>query len=113
MSITKKSERRDPLASSQVYQMRTVEVESLATIEEWLYMGIDYLIQEKKLKEKDTWTYPMTEETFRAIEETTEQINALERLKELGKIYGFDISRPAETAQEAIQWLYFGLPRCR
>ena len=69
--------------------------------------GIDYLIQEK-LKEKDTWTYPMTEETIRAIEETTEQINALERLKELGKIYGFDISRPAETAQEAIQWLYFG-----
>ena len=69
--------------------------------------GIDFLIQEK-LKEKDTWTYPMTEETIRAIEETTEQINALERLKELGKIYGFDISRPAETAQEAIQWLYFG-----
>ncbi len=69
--------------------------------------GIDYLIEEKT-KEKDTWTYPMTEETIRAIEETTEQINALERLKELGKIYGFDISRPAETAQEAIQWLYFG-----
>ena len=68
--------------------------------------GIDFLIEEKQ-KEKKTWVYPMTEETIRAIEETTEQINALERLKKLGEIYGFDLSRPAETAQEAIQWLYF------
>lgn len=68
--------------------------------------GVDFLIQEKQ-KEKKTWVYPMTEETIRAIEETTEQINALERLKKLGEIYGFDLSRPAETAQEAIQWLYF------
>lgn len=68
--------------------------------------GVDYLIEEKQ-KEKHTWVYPMTEKTIRAIEETTEQINALERLKKLGDIYGFDLSRPAETAQEAIQWLYF------
>lgn len=68
--------------------------------------GIDFLIEEKH-KEKNTWVYPMTEETIRAIEETTEQINALARLKKLGEIYGFDLSRPAETAQEAIQWLYF------
>lgn len=68
--------------------------------------GVDYLIEEKQ-KEKQTWVYPMTEKTIRAIEETTEQINALERLKKLGDIYGFDLSRPAETAQEAIQWLYF------
>jgi len=68
--------------------------------------GLDFLIQEK-LKEKNTWVYPMTEETIRAIEETTEQINGLIRLKKLGEIYGFDLSRPAETAQEAIQWLYF------
>lgn len=68
--------------------------------------GVDYLIEEKQ-KEKRTWVYPMTEKTIRAIEETTEQINALERLKKLGDIYGFDLSRPAETAQEAIQWLYF------
>ncbi|MDG0889399.1 formate C-acetyltransferase [Paracholeplasma manati] len=68
--------------------------------------GIDYLVHEKE-QEKKTWVYPMTEETIRAIEETTEQINALHRLKKLGEIYGFDLSRPAETAQEAIQWLYF------
>ena len=68
--------------------------------------GIDFLVEEKQ-KEKNTWVYPMTEETIRAIEETTEQINALHRLKKLGEIYGFDLSRPAETAQEAIQWLYF------
>lgn len=68
--------------------------------------GIDYLVHEKE-QEKKTWVYPMTEETIRAIEETTEQINALHRLKKLGDIYGFDLSRPAETAQEAIQWLYF------
>ena len=68
--------------------------------------GVDFLIAEKQ-KEKKTWVYPMTEETIRAIEETTEQINALDRLKKLGEIYGFDLSRPAETAQEAIQWLYF------
>ncbi len=68
--------------------------------------GIDYLVHEKE-QEKKTWVYPMSEETIRAIEETTEQINALHRLKKLGEIYGFDLSRPAETAQEAIQWLYF------
>lgn len=68
--------------------------------------GVDFLIEEKQ-KEKNTWVYPMTELTIRAIEETTEQINALHRLKKLGEIYGFDLSRPAETAQEAIQWLYF------
>ncbi len=68
--------------------------------------GVDFLIAEKQ-KEKKTWVYPMTEETIRAIEETTEQINALDRLKKLGEIYGFDLTRPAETAQEAIQWLYF------
>ena len=41
-------------------------------------------------------------------EELSEQIKALKELKELGKIYGFDISRPAANVQEAIQWLYFG-----
>ena len=40
--------------------------------------------------------------------ELSEQIRALGELKELGRIYGFDISRPAKNAQEAVQWLYFG-----
>lgn len=69
--------------------------------------GIDFLVEEK-IKEKDSYHYPMTEKSIRAIEETTEQINSLLRLKELAAAYGFDISKPATTAQEAIQWLYFG-----
>ncbi|HHU55952.1 MAG TPA: formate C-acetyltransferase [Acholeplasmataceae bacterium] len=69
--------------------------------------GIDFLISKKK-EEKEKFGLPMTEETIRAREEIQEQINALNELKELGNKYGFDLSRPAENAQEAIQWLYFG-----
>ena len=47
-------------------------------------------------------------ENIRLREELSEQIRALEELKELGNIYGFDISRPAKNAKEAVQWLYFG-----
>ena len=50
----------------------------------------------------------MAEEKMRLREELQEQINALGEMKELGEIYGFDISRPAKNAQEAVQWLYFG-----
>lgn len=69
--------------------------------------GVDNLI----LKKKDEQAYGMarmTSKTMRLREEVTEQIRALEELKKLGEIYGFDISKPAATAQEAIQWLYFG-----
>lgn len=70
--------------------------------------GIDFLIEEKK---EDLRTYGdgvMTEEVIRQREELSEQIESLVELKELGNIYGFDISRPAENAQEAFQWLYLG-----
>ena len=50
----------------------------------------------------------MTGDNIRLREELSEQIRALHELKELGKIYGYDISQPAATAKEAIQWLYFG-----
>ena len=50
----------------------------------------------------------MDEETMRLREELSEQIKALEELKELGTIYGFDISKPANDTKEAVQWLYFG-----
>ena len=50
----------------------------------------------------------MTEEVLRAREETSEQIRALKALKEMAAKYGFDISFPAKTAQEAVQYLYFG-----
>lgn len=68
--------------------------------------GVNFLIEQKKL-EKTKFSYPMNEKNIRLREEIQEQIVALEMLKDLGKSYGFDISRPAENATEAVQWLYF------
>ena len=67
--------------------------------------GINYLIEQKAI-EKDKYGFPMTEETIRMREEISEQIKALKELIGLGNIYGFDLSRPAENAVEAIQWVY-------
>ena len=69
--------------------------------------GIDYLIEDKK-HQLDTSLIRMTSENIRLREELSEQIRALGELKELGDIYGFDISEPAKNAKEAIQWLYLG-----
>ena len=69
--------------------------------------GIDLLIEDKK-HQIETSLVRMTSKNIRLREELSEQVRALQDLKELGKIYGFDISRPAGTAQEAVQWLYFG-----
>ena len=69
--------------------------------------GVDRLIEDKK-QQKRTCRIDMTGEVCREREELSEQLRALEELKELGTIYGFDISRPANNVQEAIQWTYFG-----
>ena len=69
--------------------------------------GIDLLIEDKE-HQKATHFVRMTSDNIRLREELSEQIRALGELKELGHIYGFDISRPAKNAQEAVQWLYFG-----
>lgn len=69
--------------------------------------GVDYLIEER-IKDKENIKFPMTEEKIRLREEISEQIKSLKELIELGKIYGFDISKPATNASEAIQWLYLG-----
>ena len=69
--------------------------------------GIDMLIEDKE-HQKATHFVRMTSKNIRLREELSEQINALRDLKKLGEIYGFDISRPAKNAQEAVQWLYFG-----
>ena len=69
--------------------------------------GIDRLIEDKK-HQIDTSLVRMTSKNIRLREELAEQVRALQELKELGKIYGFDISKPAATAKEAVQWLYFG-----
>lgn len=68
--------------------------------------GIDFLIEEKK---KD-WNKidVSSEENIRLREEVAEQVKALEEIKKMALGYGFDISKPATTAQEAVQWLYFG-----
>ncbi|MDO4337131.1 MAG: formate C-acetyltransferase [Eubacteriales bacterium] len=69
--------------------------------------GVDRLIEDKQ-KQKDTTRTIMYSDVTREREELSEQIKALKELKELGKIYGYDIGRPAANVQEAIQWLYFG-----
>lgn len=69
--------------------------------------GVDLLIEDKK-QQLDTSLVRMTSKNIRLREELAEQIRALEDLKKLGEIYGFDISKPAKNAKEAIQWLYFG-----
>ncbi|MBO7215146.1 MAG: formate acetyltransferase, partial [Clostridia bacterium] len=69
--------------------------------------GIDYLIQ-KKEEDKAIICGEMMPDKIRDREEISEQIKALKGLKEMAKSYGFDISEPATTAQEAIQALYFG-----
>ena len=69
--------------------------------------GVDRLIQDKK-HQIDTSLVRMTSENIRLREELADQVKALQELKELGNIYGFDISKPASNAQEAVQWLYFG-----
>jgi formate C-acetyltransferase len=70
--------------------------------------GIDRLVAGKKQELAQTEPDCMDEATIRLREELTEQIRALGELKAMAAKYGFDISRPAETAKEAIQWLYFG-----
>ena len=69
--------------------------------------GVDKLIEDKEDQKAGTRSN-MYEDVIRNREELSEQIKALKELKQLGTIYGFDISRPAANVQEAIQWLYFG-----
>ena len=69
--------------------------------------GVDALIADKTNQKNGTSTV-MDEKTIRHREELSEQIRALKELKQLGKIYGFDLSRPAENFKEAVQWLYLG-----
>ena len=70
--------------------------------------GIDFLIEEKKKDLDLCGNGAMYDEIIRQREEIAEQIRALKGMKEMAKIYGYDISGPATNAKEAIQWLYFG-----
>ena len=70
--------------------------------------GIDFLIEKKKENLEYCGCGTMTDDVIRQREELSEQIRALEGMKAMASVYGYDISKPAVNAKEAVQWLYFG-----
>ena len=70
--------------------------------------GIDRLIEAKKVAHYRAGCGNMYDDVIRMREEISQQLKALNEMKEMAKIYGYDISRPARNAKEAVQWLYFG-----
>ena len=70
--------------------------------------GIDQLIEWKKEDKQNCGHGVMTDDIIRQREELAEQIKALQGMKKMAEVYGYDISRPAKNAKEAVQWLYFG-----
>lgn len=70
--------------------------------------GVDFLIKDKQREKAELDYVDFTEDVLRTREELSEQIKALNELKKMAATYGCDISRPAATAQEAVQWTYFG-----
>ncbi len=70
--------------------------------------GIDYLMEQKKDEWDNKLLGPMTNDLIELREEVSMQYRALDEIKKMAKGYGFDISRPAKNAKEAVQWTYFG-----
>ena len=70
--------------------------------------GIDYLIKCKEEDKANCGCGVMTNDVIQLREELSDQINALKGMKAMAAAYGYDISEPATTAKEAVQWLYFG-----
>lgn len=70
--------------------------------------GVDLLIQEKKKDKAKVGERLMTSDNIKLLEELYSQIDFLDKLKKMAQIYNCDISRPASSAKEAIQWTYFG-----
>ncbi|RKM57727.1 formate C-acetyltransferase [Butyrivibrio sp. XB500-5] len=70
--------------------------------------GIDYLIEKKMEDYNNCGDGTMLDHIIRQREEISEQVRALKGMKEMAKVYGYDISAPAKNAKEAVQWLYFG-----
>ena len=70
--------------------------------------GIDFLIKKKQEDFANCGSGTMFDDVIRQREEITEQIRALDGMKQMAAVYGFDISKPAVDAREAVQWLYFG-----
>lgn len=70
--------------------------------------GIDFLVKQKLREKAELDNAVFDEKTIRLREELTEQVAALHELQQMAASYGFDISKPAATAKEAVQWTYFG-----
>ena len=70
--------------------------------------GVDLLIEQKSADKKAVGERVMDSESIKLFEELYSQIDFLKKLKKMAELYGFDISRPAENAREAVQWTYFG-----
>ena len=70
--------------------------------------GIDFLMEEKKHDFANCGDGTMTDDVIRLREEITMQYKALGQMKKMAESYGYDISKPAKDAKEAVQWLYFG-----
>ena len=70
--------------------------------------GIDYLMEQKKHDFDNCGDKTMTDDVIRLREELSEQYRALSQMKKMAASYGYDISKPAKNAREAVQWLYFG-----
>ena len=70
--------------------------------------GIDFLMEEKKHDFANCGDGTMTDDVIRLREEITMQYKALSQMKKMAESYGYDISKPAKDAKEAVQWLYFG-----
>lgn len=70
--------------------------------------GVEFLVKDKLAQKASLDNEVMSEDVIRLREELSEQIRALQAMVEMAKTYGFDISKPAANAQEAVQWTYFG-----
>ena len=70
--------------------------------------GIDFLIEKKKEDYANCGDGTMTDDVIRLREEISKQVRALNEMKKMAESYGYDISKPATNAHEAVQWLYFG-----
>ena len=70
--------------------------------------GVEYLIEQKQADKTEKGFHPMDVDNIRLCEELFQQISFLQKLKQMAEQYGIDISKPAQNAKEAIQWLYFG-----
>ena len=70
--------------------------------------GVNFLIADKQREKRELDDYHSTEDVIRSREELAEQVRSLQELKEMASLYGYDISAPARTAREAVQWTYFG-----